>query len=560
MVIKGESPESVNPPEREPWDVETTADRFARMKVEKIARGEYLAKPTSEQVDAAKERQRIERVMRDGYKAEREREKKRANDLERDEGVKLWEKECAAITTPACFLHLPTGTILSDKAFAKKYGHLFGKKSGGPAAVANLSKKIMRFDGLTFQPPENVADLPVRVVIEQGINENSFAVVTKRLYNTYRANPLLPLNDRPPDLFINHLRYLIPDAKERQMFADWLAWIVQHPGKKPQFAILLIGGEGTGKSWIADLMKVILGPWNVSTPRNKTLVRDFNGWCAEKTLAIVHELKGKIETSENLKDIITQSVVEVNRKNIEAHEIPNHVAMFTISNHDDAIPLDDGSRRYLVIQCAKFPKDALPEPSENGRLPYTRTPEMKAYYDQLFASQMPDKPPTEETRRVLAFLLARRLDRPGALDCLSIAPETEAKGKVVDAGRSSLEKLVADAYCAKEPPFARVFAISDVLPMLVDSTGEEIENRERNIKAVMRACKKVGCVPISDRNTQVHTNYGRKHLWARTAQDAGKLRGESARTLARLYHEGRKPIDAEERERAEREAAEDLSE
>src|ERR1700733_14730307 len=105
-----------------------------------------------------------------------------------------------------------------------------------------------------------------------------------------------------------------------------------------------------------------------------------------------------------------------------------HAVMFTISNHDDAIPLDDGSRRYLVIQCADVPKGALPQPSENGRLPYTRTPAMKAYYDALFASQTPDKPPTEETRRVLGWLLARTIK----LDCLSIAPETKAKAKVVD--------------------------------------------------------------------------------------------------------------------------------
>ena len=125
-------------------------------------------------------------------------------------------------------------------------------------------------------------------------------------------------------------------------------------------------------------MKVILGPWNVSTPRNKTLVRDFNGWLAEKTLAIIHELKGKVETSENLKDIITQPTVEVNRKGIEAHEIPNCINLLTISNHDDAIPIDDGSRRYLVIQCAKVPYGALPIP--DGGKPYTITPEFESYF------------------------------------------------------------------------------------------------------------------------------------------------------------------------------------
>jgi hypothetical protein len=548
--------------EREPWDIQdvppqTTQERIAAAKARKILSGTYVAPATREQIDAAKGQQAFDQKMRDGMKRERELEKQRADDLMRDKGRKIWEEDCAAITEPACFLHKPTGAILSDKAFAKKFGHLFGKKSGGPAATANLSKKIDRFDGLTFQPPANAGDPALRVAIDTGIGERGFNTVTRRLYNTYRANPLLPLRDRKPDVFMNHLRYLVPDVNERRMLVDWLAWIVQHPGQKPQFAILLIGGEGTGKSWLADLMKVIVGPWNVSTPRNKTLVRDFNGWLAEKTLAIVHELKGKVETSENLKDIITQSTVEVNRKGIEAHEIPNHVALFTISNHDDAIPLDDGSRRYLVIQCAAIPNMALAQPSPDGLLPYTRTPEMLAYYAKLFDSQLPDKPPTDETRRVLAFLLDRDLKRPGALDCLSIAPETAAKAKVVEAGRSSLDSLVARAYRAKEPPFARVFSPSDVIRILVDAAGLKIESREQTPQAVAKACRTMGCAPILD--YAVSTKNGRKHLWARTAQDAGHLRTEDNRTLARHYHEGLKVADADERARIERETSGDFA-
>ena len=225
----------------------TTSQRFADIKARKIRDGNFVPKATPEQVDAAKERQRTEQIMRDGMKRERELEKERTNNLMRDKQRKIWEEDCAAITEPACFLHKPTGAILSDKAFAKKYGHLFGKKSGGPAATANLSKQIDRFDGLTFQPPMNAADPALRVAIDTDINARGYNAVTRKLYNTYRPNPLLPLSDRMPDVLINHLRYLIPDARERMMLVDWLAWIV-HPGQKTQFAVLLIDPKAP-KSW-----------------------------------------------------------------------------------------------------------------------------------------------------------------------------------------------------------------------------------------------------------------------------------------------------------------------
>ena len=156
---------------------------------------------------------------------------------------------------------------------------------------------------------------------------------------------------------------------------------------------------------------------------------------------------------------------------------------------------------------------------------------------------------------MLAWLLNRQIK----LKCQGIAPETEAKAKVVEAGRSSLSSLVASAYRANEPPFARVFSPSDVIRVLVDSPGLEIENRDRTSQAVAKACREMGCVPILD--NAVRTVDGRrKYLWARTAQDAGKLRSEAPATLAKLYRDGRKSDDADERERGQHEAAEEFAE
>ena len=454
---------------------------------------------------------------------------------ERSTNKRLWESECAKITTPPCFIHLPSGILLSDKAFTKKYGHLFGGKPA--ASTADKSKKIASYDGLTFQPPRDYSAQVLPWTKEVRIGPNG--PVALKYYNTYKPNPLKPLRDHKPDVFLSHLRYLVPDADERKMLGDWLADLVQHPGQKRQFAILLIGGEGTGKSWLADLMKCIVGKWNVSTPRNKTLARDFNGWIREKTLAIMHELKGKVDSSENLKDIITQGTCEVNIKGIEAFEIPNHVSLFLISNHDDCIPMDDGSRRYLVIQCAKVPYGALPV--SDGKKPYTMTPAYDAYYNRLFSveegfpADKSDPPATDEALRVLAFLLDRKI----LLNCRSVAPYTEAKSKVVEAGRTSLDSLMTSAFRNREPPFnGGVFAPSDVIGDI--DPEHNLPGIERTHAKVTAMCRRLGCEPINGDKTVRVPAHGRRTLWAVSLTDATIYRRLEPKQLAKRYSLARK--------------------
>ena len=444
----------------------------------------------------------------------------------------IWESECAAIAKPPCFMHIPTGDALNDKAFVKKYGYL--SKSKSVLGKANTSKSMARYHGLTYRPPRDFHETVRRAieVTEQGDN----GPVTVEHYNTYKSNALEPLRDgRAPDVFLEHMRYLVPDLRERKMLADWLADLIQHPGQKRMFAILLIGPGGTGKSWLADLLRVILGRHNVSTPRSSTLKRDFNGWAGEKTLALVHELKGTGITAENLQDIITQPTLEINRKGIEAIELPSFISLFLISNHDDCLPMDDETRRYLVIQCAKVPNGALDKPS--GRRAYTITPEMTDYYGRLFGPEgQPTEPsengidpsPTDETRRVLAWLQDRKI----SLDCRSVAPTTKAKSKVVDAGRTSLASLMVAAFRDKEPPFnGDVFAATDVLNDIDE--GKELNGVERSLARVTAELRKLGCEQISEQN--IRTAYGRRYLWALTAADAVRLRKAERKWLARRY-------------------------
>jgi hypothetical protein len=366
---------------------------------------------------------------------------------------------------------------------------------------------------------------------------------------------------------LNHLRYLVPNARERIMLGDWLADLIQHPGRKRMFAILLVGPGGTGKSWVADLMRIIIGYWNASNPRNKTLASEFNGWICEKTLGIIHELKGTGVTAENLQDVITQPTVPINKKGIEIIEMPNHISLFLISNHEDCFPMTDETRRYLVIQCAKVPYGAIDKPSDgpDGRLPYTRTPEFYRYYDRLF-SESEGQPteadgeiyptPTDEARRVLGWLMRRKIypENPDALNCRSVAPPTKAKGKVVEAGRSSIDSLTSRAFRHREPPFnGDVFSPYDVLADI--DPGKDLPGAERTHARVTTELRKLHCEPIRG-DDSVRTALGRRVLWALNETDAKRLAKLAPKELALIYLRARKAAVRDE-EQAERDAQAD---
>ena len=98
-----------------------------------------------------------------------------------------------------------------------------------------------------------------------------------------------------PKIFLEHMRYLIPDERERKLLLDWLAWLVQHPDQKIMYAVLIVGLERTGKSWLGYMLRKLLGDSNVAMVGDEDPVGDtFNGWTENKLLGVVHELADKI--------------------------------------------------------------------------------------------------------------------------------------------------------------------------------------------------------------------------------------------------------------------------
>ena len=177
-----------------------------------------------------------------------------------------------------------------------------------------------------------------------------------------------------------HIKHLFPDEREGRILLDYLAYIVQNPGHRRRWAVLLQGVEGDGKSFFANLMANVLGGDNVRVVTPKTVQTDFNGWAEGSQVVFIDEIRlhghNRYDVLNQVKPLITNDVIEIHRKGIDPYNVPNTAAYLLATNFRDALPLDDNDSRYFVLFSRFQTKEALAAFTE-------KNPE---YYNELHAT------------------------------------------------------------------------------------------------------------------------------------------------------------------------------
>lgn len=259
--------------------------------------------------------------------------------------------------------------------------------------------------------------------------------------NLYRAPNVVPV-EGDTSWWNEHLEYLFPVENEREAVKNWLAWFLQNLDKKPKHALMIQGhAQGTGKSFIPNIMRKLLGDRNVAAVTQTDLTGQFNGFAMRAKLLVVEELRAveRNEVRNRIHDMITEDTISVNEKNMPRFDMPNVFGFITMTNMDAAISLDKTDRRYLVARTDAAPRET-------------------AYYSRLYARL--DDP---DCIAAVAFELMNR--NVGAYSGAGPAPKTKAKEAMIEAGLPELEQFMLDH--AGEWPFnARVVAVDDVLEAL----------------------------------------------------------------------------------------------
>jgi len=199
-----------------------------------------------------------------------------------------------------------------------------------------------------------------------------FEMNDMRYLNTYVASGQEPCEtlegdedgQRVVDLFMAHVRNLIPSEREQRILLNFLAYVYQNPGKRVRWAVLIHGIEGAGKTFFFNIMQRLLGH-NAKSVSTTAINSEFTGWADGAVLINVDEIRiagtNKYTILDKLKPMITDDAIPVVFKNQNERLVPNFASYIMSTNHADAIPVGDNDRRYCVISTRYTRKEDLYE-------------------------------------------------------------------------------------------------------------------------------------------------------------------------------------------------------
>lgn len=222
--------------------------------------------------------------------------------------------------------------------------------------TTGLAEKVY---GLTFDPTTDDIKVPYLASLGNQIN-------------MWRGFELTPAFHEVPDAniqpFLTYIKEVIASGDEEAYgwVLDWLADILQDPGHKPGTALVVVGEQGAGKSFLGQVMRDIIGKSHSGqTNKIDNLVRNFNSVSANKIFMQCDEAShsGSRVSADALKSLITDETMLIEPKGLDQYEAPNHMRLFFTSNRENTAVFIDGSayeRRYTVLHVnPKRAKDTV---------------------------------------------------------------------------------------------------------------------------------------------------------------------------------------------------------
>src|SRR5688572_27858179 len=277
-----------------------------------------------------------------------------------------WAKDVCYIIAADEFFRYRTGEKMKTASFNSAYGrHLMPTKAQlMAAAAASGIPPTPRDESTPMVKPSDYALNKIQVPTFQDYaynpalpNDKMFIVNGVKLLNTYM--PTYPSADRTRAaeagaLLQHHLSNLVAEPEYRRILVDFMAYQVQAPGRKIRWAVLLQSVEGAGKTFLAEVMKAVLGAEHVKTIDGASIKSGWNEWAFGKQLVVLEEVKvsgtSKYEIMNSLKPLITNDDISINERFRNNRQVANISNYMIFSNHHDALALTPGDRRYFVIK------------------------------------------------------------------------------------------------------------------------------------------------------------------------------------------------------------------
>ena len=262
------------------------------------------------------------------------------------------------------------------------------------------------------------------------------------------------------DPMYEHIARLIPDPVDQAVFLSWQAALIQFPGIKIPWAIVLQGIQGNGKSTIIKALRYAIDSFTRQYTYKldaNDLTNKFNAWIFGKILIWCEEIwtAGRMEVANILKPMITDDVVTYQAKGQDQRTIENCANFFFNSNKRDAVLKTANDRRYAVFYAAQQdPEDMIACGMDRN----------SPYFDQLYGWLE-----NHQGYAIWANELAT-YSIPASIRIKGQAPLTTSTEAAIRESGGVAEHLILEAIESGEPGFTGdLIAVSDAVDLLAQN-------------------------------------------------------------------------------------------
>jgi hypothetical protein len=347
----------------------------------------------------------------------------------------------------------PTGDLLRPEQYKAMYGgYTFAMDAQAERTTRNAWEAFTESQCIRWP---KVHGLVFRPTLAAG----SIVELHGRQYvNTYiPVTTARQVGDVEP--FLAHVRKLLPDPGDQDILLSYMAAVVQNPGLKFQWAPVLQGTDGNGKSILYHVLARAIGAQYCHQLDPLDLQNTFTAWIERKLLVCVEEIRtaGRHEVADRLKPLITNSRVPVQSKGVDQRTGDNCANFIMFSNYKDAVMKTRSDRRYCVFYTAQQAVEDLERDGLTGAY-------FRGLYDWL------DGPGGDMVTEYLST-------RPVNVDVLGRSPSSSSTGEALRESLGVAEQIILEAVDLGEPGFRKGLISSRAASMALAAAGRKLGPR-----------------------------------------------------------------------------------
>ena len=301
-----------------------------------------------------------------------------------------------------------------------------------------------------------------KVLRKRFFPDRPFGEIIGQEVNAFKM-PDVVMSDGDVKPYLDLLRRVLPDERDRTIFLSWCAAAVQHRGKKAQWATVLQGCEGNGKTFLMSCVEYGVGLSVTHRPNPEDLQEKFNTYVEGNLFIAVEEvhMEGRRDILDRLKKYLTNNRIEIRGMQKDKRMADNLTNWMFLTNYKDAVLKSRNDRRYAVFFTAQQDASDLVRDGMDGD-----------YFPKLW----------EWVRNggyaaIAGYLM--RYEIPAQYDFTKgchRAPETSSTKDAVHLSMGAIEQDIQDAIEQELPGFRGGWISSIKVKELLDQRRRHISN------------------------------------------------------------------------------------